>query len=72
MVIFRVQVVMIIPVVNLYRILVERFKGLYVSFLIEQGEPHFAERVKRLEAGENKGVVFERISDCFRNFMRKP
>ena len=60
---------MIITVVDRLHVAPERLKGLYVAFVGQEGEPHLAERVERLEAGENKSVVFESVAHNLRDLM---
>lgn len=68
-VIFRVEVIVIIAVVYRLNIFAERFKGFNVALVRNQGQPHLAQCVVSLEAGENKSVVFERMAHSFGDLM---
>ena len=69
-VIFRIEVVVVIPVVDRFDITAECFKGLNVAFVGGEGEPDLAESVERLESGEDKGVVLEGVAHSFGHLMR--
>ena len=68
-VIFCIEVIMVITVVDCFHVAAERFKRLNVAFVGNERQPHLAERVERFEAGENKSVVFEGIAHRFRDLM---
>ena len=68
-VILRIEVVVIVAVVDRLDITAELFKGLDVAFVGNEGEPDLAESVERLESGENESIVFEGMADHFGDLM---
>ncbi len=69
-VIFRIKVIVVILVVDLFHVAAELLKGLYFAGVGSERQAHLAERVVSLESGENKSVVFKGMAHRFRHLIR--
>ncbi|WP_300890934.1 hypothetical protein [uncultured Muribaculum sp.] len=60
---------MIITAVDSLHVAAESLKRLYFALVGGEGQTDLAESVERLEAGENKSVIFEGVADDLGDLM---